>query len=178
MKPGHVSQNSQSGATLIEVLVAFVILTFGLLGLSAIQVTALKNNVSSVQRSEASMLAHYMMDAMRANRQAAADGDYESSTVAINNPVAGCPATRICEPPGSTSADPLALQDIDDWMRRLQASFGDAITTSGFINCQPVGATDLTNCVVRVYWADGSRLAAGTQDTNPANFFIQVEGIL
>jgi len=169
---------SQSGATLIEVLVAFFILSFGLLGLSAMQVTALKNNVSSVQRTEASMLAHYMMDAMRANRQAAAAGAYESSTVATNHPVPGCPAARICAPPGSTPTDPLALQDIDDWMRRLQASFGDAISTSGFINCRPVAASGLTNCVVRVYWADGARLAAGTQDTNPNDFFIQVEGVL
>lgn len=169
----------QRGATLIEVLVAFFILTFGLLGLSAIQVTALKNNVSSVQRSEASMLAHYMMDAMRANPQAAADGDYETSTIGTNLANPDCPAGRVCDIPGAVASDPLALKDVDDWMRRLKDSFGNSIATSGFINCSAVAASpDLTNCVVRVYWADGERLEAGTRDTDPANFFIQVEGIL
>jgi len=51
---------------MIEVLVAVLVLAIGLLGVAALQTNALKNNQSAFQRSQASMLAYYMMDAMRA----------------------------------------------------------------------------------------------------------------
>ncbi|KJS64413.1 MAG: hypothetical protein JM57_13890, partial [Comamonadaceae bacterium BICA1-1] len=65
---GAAPAKRQRGASLIEVLVAFLLLTFGLLGMSAMQINALQNNHSALQRSQASMLAHFKMDAMRANR--------------------------------------------------------------------------------------------------------------
>ena len=61
----------QRGASLIEVLVAIVIVSFGLLGVAGIIVNALKNSHSAYGRSQASWLANDIIDRMRANRIAA-----------------------------------------------------------------------------------------------------------
>jgi len=61
------NQHAQEGMTLIEVLVALVILTVGLLGAAAIQLNALKYTDSSRMTSQASFIAYDIMDRIRAN---------------------------------------------------------------------------------------------------------------
>jgi type IV pilus assembly protein PilV len=58
---------AQDGMTLIEVLVALLILGVGLLGAAAIQLNALKYTDSSLMSSQASFIAYDMMDRIRAN---------------------------------------------------------------------------------------------------------------
>ncbi|PCM50817.1 type IV pilus modification protein PilV [Pseudomonas fluorescens] len=65
------STQAQEGMSLIEVLVALLILTVGILGAAAVQVNALKYTDSSRMTSQASFIAYDMMDRIRAN--AAAD---------------------------------------------------------------------------------------------------------
>jgi type IV pilus assembly protein PilV len=59
--------NKCSGFTLIEVLVAMLVLAFGLLGLAGVQVISLKNNLSSYNRSQATLLANDLVDRIRSN---------------------------------------------------------------------------------------------------------------
>lgn len=61
------SKRVQEGMTLIEVLVALLILTVGLLGAAAVQLNALKYTDSSRMTSQASFIAYDMMDRIRAN---------------------------------------------------------------------------------------------------------------
>jgi type IV pilus assembly protein PilV len=61
---------------MIEVLVALVVLSIGLLGVAALQLTSLRSNHSSAMRSQATFLAYDIIDRMRANRRAAVDGNY------------------------------------------------------------------------------------------------------
>ncbi len=65
----------QSGVTMIEVLVAIVVLSVGLLGMAAMQGVSVQTNQSAYFRSQATLMTAEIFDAMRANR-AAAD-DYE-----------------------------------------------------------------------------------------------------
>ncbi|WP_438438152.1 type IV pilus modification protein PilV [Hydrogenophilus thermoluteolus] len=58
----------------IEILIAVLVLAVGLLGVAALQANALKTNQSAVARSQAAMLAYLILDAMRANRDAATSG--------------------------------------------------------------------------------------------------------
>lgn len=67
---------SQSGFTLIEILIAVIVLALGLLGLAGLQATGMRNNTSSYLRSQATFLAYDMADRIRANRQNALDGHY------------------------------------------------------------------------------------------------------
>ena len=59
--------NKNTGFTLIEVLIAMVVLAIGLLGLAGLQATGLKNNQSAYYRSQATQLAYDIADRMRAN---------------------------------------------------------------------------------------------------------------
>ena len=58
---------TNTGFTLIEVLIAMLVLAVGLLGLAGLQATSLKNNQSAYNRSQATQLAYDMADRMRAN---------------------------------------------------------------------------------------------------------------
>ena len=64
------------GFTLLEVLVAIVVLSIGLLGLAGLMASSLKNSHSAYQRTQATWLAYDALDRMRANRQVALAGGY------------------------------------------------------------------------------------------------------
>lgn len=66
----------QSGFTLLEVLVAMIVLSIGLLGLSGLQTSSLRSNHSAFMRSQATTLTMDIMDRMRANREGAVAGSY------------------------------------------------------------------------------------------------------
>ena len=59
--------NKITGFTLIEVLIAVLVLALALLGLAALQVTSLSNSQSAYNRSQATQLAYDLADRMRAN---------------------------------------------------------------------------------------------------------------
>lgn len=61
----------QKGASMLEVLVTLVIVSFGLLGIAGIIINSLKSSHSSYARSQATLLANDMIERMRANRIAA-----------------------------------------------------------------------------------------------------------
>lgn len=61
------SHNKQSGFSLIELLVAMVIFTVGLLTIAGLQGVAKKSNFESLQRTTASHIAYGLLEEMRAN---------------------------------------------------------------------------------------------------------------
>jgi len=63
----------QGGFSIIEVLVALLVLAIGLLGLAALQAQGLRFNHDAYVRSQATNLAYDIVDRMRANRDNAAD---------------------------------------------------------------------------------------------------------
>ncbi|BAU47704.1 type IV pilus modification protein PilV [Sulfurifustis variabilis] len=60
-----------SGFTLVEVLIALLVLSLGLLGLALLQVQAMQLNTDGYLRTQASMLAYELIDRIRANPKAA-----------------------------------------------------------------------------------------------------------
>ena len=128
-----------AGFSMIEVLVAVLVLAIGLLGVAAIQTTALKNNNSALQRSQATMLSYYMMDAMRANRNFAIIGSYDLA--------------KTCTAPATGS---LITNDQNAWITALKTNLGNQSSTCGEISC-----TTLT-CSVKVYWDDSHAVGGGS----------------
>lgn len=73
------SANSQRGVSLIEVLVAILILAIGGLGAAMFQLNAVKFNRTALIRSQATILAYQIVDSMRANKANALAGAYNVS---------------------------------------------------------------------------------------------------
>jgi len=61
----------QSGFTLLEVLIAILVLSIGLLGLAGLMASSMRNSHSAYQRTQATWLAYDMIDRMRVNRDVA-----------------------------------------------------------------------------------------------------------
>ncbi len=68
---------NEQGSSLIEVLIAVVIISVGLLSVAALQTMALKSNQGSYYRSQATFLAYDLADRIRAAPNSALDGDYD-----------------------------------------------------------------------------------------------------
>ncbi|PID61066.1 MAG: type IV pilus modification protein PilV [Gammaproteobacteria bacterium] len=66
----------QRGVGIIEVLVALVVISFGVLGMAGLQLTGIKHTTSSYNRAKALLLIENMATRMRINHQAVIDGDY------------------------------------------------------------------------------------------------------
>jgi type IV pilus assembly protein PilV len=103
---GH--SRTQRGFTLLETLVALVVLSIGLLGVAKLVVGAVHANDSGYMRAQATQLAYELLDQMRANRPGAIAGDY----------VTGPGAAADCSSAACTPAV-LAGLDMYDWNQRL-----------------------------------------------------------
>jgi type IV pilus assembly protein PilV len=74
------SRALQAGLSLLEILIATVVLSAGLLGLAGMQIAALKTTHNSYQVQQATWLLHDLLERMRANRQGVVDGRYILNT--------------------------------------------------------------------------------------------------
>jgi type IV pilus assembly protein PilV len=110
----------QRGYGLIEVLVALLVLSIGLLGLARLQLTGLRNTHSATLRFEAVNLAYDILDRMRANRVPAVAGHYDVVTG------------------GSNGSGGSVQIDVEDWKAALAASLPDG---DGSIDVQNQVAT-------------------------------------
>ncbi len=75
-----------TGFSLIELLVAVLIMGVGVLGVTGLQMVSLQNNRDALMRSEALQMAYDIMDRMRVNVGAGYNGvDYGDAPAAPNN---------------------------------------------------------------------------------------------
>lgn len=79
---GSKRRARQTGMTLIEVLVTLVLISVGLLGVAALQLTTMKSNQEAYVRSQASVLADYILDRIRANQRGFLNNEYNA--IALN----------------------------------------------------------------------------------------------
>lgn len=97
-----------SGFTLLEVLVAVVVLSVGLLGLAGLQARGLRDNTTAYHRTMATQQAYDIVDRMRSNMQGVTSGAYDN--IPFPAPAAGTD----CETVECDSAQ-LAAFDADQW---------------------------------------------------------------
>ena len=95
---------TQQGLTLLEILIALVVLSVGLLGIAGMQATGLRNNHAAYTKTQATALAMDMADRIRANPDGTADYaglDTNDSTTmsgaADCTPAASCNPVPLCE---------------------------------------------------------------------------------
>ncbi|CAM4323125.1 type IV pilus modification protein PilV [Pseudoalteromonas ostreae] len=133
-----IKHTSQHGFTLIEVLIAFVILSFGLLGAVALQAKAKQASFDSMQRAAAVALGNDIIQRMRANDgigfAALYNGSFSSSDKLEQQ--------RRCYS-NTCSAAEIAALDRQQWMRAIQAreNTGALDDATVCINNQPDAAS-------------------------------------
>lgn len=99
------------GFTLLEVLVALLILSIGLLGLVNLQMRGLQYADSARQRSQATFLAYDILDRMRANKAEVDNGTYDILIgAAAPQPLVTDMCTTV-----TVSCTPEKLGDYDLW---------------------------------------------------------------
>jgi len=122
--PYFTHKNIQAGFSLLEVLIAALIFSIGLLGLASLQVTGLKMSHDSLLRSIASMHANDMADRMRANYPAFALGQASP----YNNPTGTVVGNPNCLGKSSSGSNidtqcnttQMAQQDFYDWTSAIR----------------------------------------------------------
>ena len=127
----HSSLKLQSGFSLIEVLVALIILAIGLLGLASLQMTSLKFNTDAYLRTQATTLAYDVIDRMRINNAGVLTGNYtvtlSSDANAKLSAYVACKGTTCnCYSGGNCSPANIALFDLGSWYERLDAALPGA----------------------------------------------------
>jgi type IV pilus assembly protein PilV len=123
-----VRRTPVTGFTLIEVLVALLVLSIGLLGLAALQTFGMKFNQQSYQRTQAVFQTYDIIDRIRANPAGKISGSYDSVAAGSIPAVSTNCASTTCD------TSQLATYDINRWNTANSQLLGQgrgAITTSG-----------------------------------------------
>ncbi|HZT01600.1 MAG TPA: type IV pilus modification protein PilV [Steroidobacteraceae bacterium] len=141
---------SNSGFTLVEVLVTLLVLSIGLLGIAKLLLVSSRANDSAYMRTQATALAYSILDSMRANRQTAVSGGYSASTATVTDPGVTC----------STAASPcsnaiIAQLDLWQWKNDLANGLpaGAGSVTTANVTDPVTGGSDVT-ATVTVQWND------------------------
>ncbi|NEV62962.1 type IV pilus modification protein PilV [Thiorhodococcus minor] len=134
----------QLGMTLIEVLVAAIVMGFGLLGVAALQLSTSKISTESLSRSQVVMLAEFIADRIRANTAGAASYD------GLSCDASGCnrTTTATCDT-SSCSSSEIAAKDAEQWQEELAGSASHLSAVTGTL------ALDANNIwTIRIFWND------------------------
>ncbi|PID48716.1 MAG: type IV pilus modification protein PilV [Proteobacteria bacterium] len=97
------SLHKQAGLNLLEVLIAALVLSVGMLGLAGLQLASLKTAQNTTSKQQATLLINELLERMRSNRAGALAGDYEinnascagGSLVAVNCRAQACTAKEL-----------------------------------------------------------------------------------
>jgi len=141
----------QSGFTLLEVLIALLVMSIGLLGIGKMMIMSARANDSAYMRSQATALGYTILDAMRANRQAAIVQGYDTALGVFPGPVAcGTTVAAAC------NSGQQAQNDLAQWGTSLAAQLPGgvgSVTTDATAKDALTGAANIT-ATVTVQWTD------------------------
>ena len=114
-----------TGFTLIEVLIAMLLLGVGLLGLAGLQANSLRNAQSAYNRSLATELANDLADRMRAN--ITESKKYAASAYITITPPTSATAEASCYIAPGCSGDRMANNDLFEWNQSVTSSLPSGV---------------------------------------------------
>ncbi|MCP4331660.1 MAG: type IV pilus modification protein PilV [Gammaproteobacteria bacterium] len=141
-------KNAQRGVTLVEAMIALLVISIGLLGIASLQITAMNQNTSSLNHSQAVWAAYNMSDRIRANISEFANYDGVRTDGGYSQDCMG----------GNCSADQMRLADATDWTTMV----GNLPGGLGVIS------SNLDGLQVTVMWDDNGTGATG-EGCDPTN---------
>ena len=142
----QITPTKTKGFTLLEVMIAMVIFSIGLLGLAGLMAQSTSYNNSAQFRTQATFLAYDMLDRMRANPSEAANPTLRYNVnfgTTPNDPPATCFAT-------TCSLTQLATADKEQWLTSVQALLpnGDGKVT------HDISSGTTTIFIIEIRWDD------------------------
>jgi type IV pilus assembly protein PilV len=165
------------GFSLIEVLVALVIIGVGMMGIAKIQALAYASTGTASSRSLAAIEAASLATAMRANRNywsvAPVPLTLTLNGTALTSTDATLLNTYVCTSGGANapcSGNQLAAYDLKNWVTAVNALL-PAVT--GTISCTQPVATVPIGCTIQLSWTErqialGKAVNTGTAVNNAA----------
>ena len=126
--PAPIPNSAEAGFSLIEVLVAIIILSIGMLGAVGMQATALQSNKETRYQAIATTLARELAEKMRGNNAVAIKAVPAENPYLFNATLSTAPPTPAgfinCfnAAAGCTSPLNLATWDVFEWQQRVQAA--------------------------------------------------------
>lgn len=155
----HRTAFRDSGFTLVEALVALVVLSIGMLGIAALYVDSLRTGRDAVTRSNAVMLASDMADRIRANRQGGAN--YVKAVTDVGTSNSNCLQGGTS---GSCTSAVMAAHDISQWNTALAAALPSGTGSIAFVAATATTAAIYT---ITVNWIDSGQ-------TLPVSYVLRV----
>jgi type IV pilus assembly protein PilV len=148
------SPAAQRGFTLVEILVTVVLVSVGLLGVAALQLTTLRGNQDAYVRSQASVLAGDILDRMRVN-----PFDFRNGAYSVGFNGVGNAATR-------------AGQDLREWQEEIDRTLpGTDAESAGRIVRTYDAATRRHVVTITIQWRERGQGAGAEEvdDTDAAD---------
>ncbi len=135
------ARRRSGGFTLVEAMVALIVLSVGLLGIAALYVETLRANRTSLHRTQAVNVATDIADRMRSNRLPA-------DAYACGSP---------CDP--ATGGNAIAVADLTDWVTEIQTQLPGGTADVTFTAAT---ATTPAAYVVDIGWDEVGQTAQAT----------------
>lgn len=139
-------QSRQRGITMVESLVALVVLSVGLLGIASLYVTSLRTGRTALIRTQAVNLVSDMGDRIRANGRAR--GAYDLDTYG------GAPAAQGCVVAANCDEAALAQDDLASWLLSVNATLPNPVATLNFTQGAAAGLPDQYR--IDIAWQEAS----------------------
>ena len=135
----HLMSNTdrQRGFSLIEVLVAMLVMLVGLVGVLAMQLDSFQNSRSALYRNQATIIAEDFVDMVRGNSAGLVAGLYNSVTFTAASTT---PSAVVCSGEAGCTAAQQASYDQYQWARNFVTSHPDY--TPALPSGQGQGAVD------------------------------------
>jgi len=178
--------DKQAGASLIEVLVSILLMSFGMLALGGMQAYSVAAQKNASNRAVASTMANELAELIRLNRAGFAAGKYDVSMMTTGNK----PTLKTCDFPSCTSTT-LAEADLTSFQNRVRTQLplggvelsrpGLSITQADiWILWEEASVFDNTHTVNGVkqaaeYSSDNCSATAKALTTLPRCFYLRVE---
>jgi type IV pilus assembly protein PilV len=147
------------GFTLVEMLVALVVLAVGMLGVASLFAVTLQSGGSAISRMQAVNLANDIADRIRANRRA---GKAYSLAGADN----GCAGKAV----GAVkcTAEDMAANDVYLWQQQITAAFPGGTATGAITFDKAAASTLPSTYTITLTWSE-----AGTTDNSAYTMIVQ-----
>ncbi|MCF6224725.1 MAG: type IV pilus modification protein PilV [Xanthomonadales bacterium] len=167
-----ISFVKQRGTSLLEVLIAAIIVAIGLLGIAALQMKAVQYSVDSQYRSVATDIAWSMADRIRANL--AEDNSYSNIAANCSAVVKKCamvPTASDATSTDSCSATEIAAYDIKSVLCTIGGLPELPGGTLSVLTCADADATDTDDCSphstfeIQVGWSTRSNFDGDFEDS-------------